>query len=105
MSSSIVKAHGGSKDLLGSKGDLTHLSMMVSDTKAGKSRGVMDKHLDSLIAKTTGLPRQTPIMEGVLSSTKAGIADKDVPELHKVHHVGKTKARRMGQVPFSGSKY
>lgn len=105
MSASIVKSHGGSKDLMGAKGELTHLSMLVSDTKVGRSRAVHEKHLESLISKTTGVARERPIMEGVISDTKVGAKDKDVPELHKVHHKGKTQAKRMGQVPYAGSKY
>ena len=38
-------------------------------------------------------------MDGVLEDTKQGIKDKDVPELHKVHHVGKTQPKRYGQIP------
>jgi hypothetical protein len=105
MSSSIVKAHGGSKDLVGSKGEMAHLGMMVSDTMVGKSRQVSEKHLGSLISKTTGTPREMPVMDGVLSSTKQGVKGTDVPEYHKVHRVGKTQTKRMGQVPFAGSKY
>jgi hypothetical protein len=105
MSSSIVKAHGGSKDLVGSKGEMAHLGMLVGDTMVGKSRQVSEKHLDSLISKTTGTPRETPVMDGVLSSTKQGYKDKDVPELHQVHRVGKTQAKRMGQTPYNGAKY
>lgn len=105
MSSAIVKAHGGSKDLIGQKGQITHLGMFVSDTMAGKRRDVAEKHLDSLISNTTGVPREKPIMEGVLTDTKQGVKDKDVPELHKVHRVGKTQPKRMGQVAYAGSKY
>jgi hypothetical protein len=105
MSSAIVKAHGGSKDLIGQKGEISHLGMFVTDTMVGKHRDVAEKHLDSLIARTTGIPREKPIMEGVLSDTKRGVKDTDVPELHKVHKVSKTQPKRYGQVAFNGPKY
>lgn len=101
----MVKAHGGSKDLLGVKGQIVHSGMFVTNTMIGKDRGVHEKHLDHLISQTTGTPSGRPIMEGVLTSTKHGAMDKDVPELHKTHHRGKTQPKRMGQVPYGGSKY
>lgn len=105
MSASIVKAHGGSKDLTGSRGDMIHLGMFVHNTKAGKVGAVHEAHLENVISQTTGIPIEKPVMDGVLTSTKQGAMDKDVPELHKVHHVGKTKAKRMGQVPYAGKHY
>ena len=95
MSASMIKDHGSSK----------MSGMFVTDTKVGKSRQVAEKHLPSLIAKTTGIARERPVMEGVLSSTKQGIKDKDVPEVHKIHKVGKTQAKKMGMTPYAGPKY
>ena len=105
MSSAIVKAHGGSKDLIGQKGEITHLGMFVTDTKAGKSRQVAEHHLDSLISKTTGTPREKPIMEGVLQDTKQGVKDKSVPEIQKIHNRGKTQPKRYGQTAYAGAMY
>lgn len=105
MSSSIVKAHGGSKDLIGQKGELTHLGMFVSDTKVGRSKQVNEAHLGMLVTKTTGIPREKPVMDGVITDTKSGAKEKAVPELQKVHHRGKTQSKRMGQTPYAGPKY
>jgi hypothetical protein len=105
MSASLVKAHGGSKDLMGSKGQIMNTGMFITNTMAGKDRGIHEKHLSNLIANTTGTPSGKPIMEGVLTSTKHGAMDKDVPELHKTHHRGKTQPKRMGQVPYGGRMY
>ena len=105
MSAHIQKAHGGSKDLLGPRGEIVHRGMFVQDTMVGKTKTVREAHLPNLIAQTTGIPREKPIMDGVLDNTKHGAMDKDVPELHKVHHKSKTQPKSMGQVPYAGPKY
>lgn len=96
MSSSIVKAHTSGHMLGG----------IIHDTMTNVPRDVREKHLDRLIANTTGTPKGKPIMEGVIDSTIPKHM-KDVPELHKIasHEVGKTKTNRMGQVPYSGKYY
>ena len=106
MSSAMVTAHGGSKDIIGSKGESIMASGIIKNTMANSPKDIKEKHLDRLIANTTGIPREKPIMDGVLTSTVPS-GRKDVPELHKVssHDVGKTKTKRMGQVPFAGPKY
>lgn len=106
MSSSIVKAHGGSKNIIGSKGESITLGGILHDTTKNSQKDVREKHLDRLITQTTGIPREKPIMEGVLASTIPEHM-KDVPELHKLakHEVGKTQAKRMGQVPYAGKHY
>ena len=107
MSSSIVKAHGGSKNMVSAqKGEAIVLGGIIHDTKAHMPRDVKEAHLDRLITNTTGIPREKPIMEGVLASTIPSHM-KAVPEFHKVpkHDVGKTKSKRMGQVPYAGPKY
>lgn len=82
-----------------------HSGLFIHDTMVGKTKAVREAHLPNLISQTTGIPREKPIMEGVLDSTKHGIADKDVPELHKVHHKSKTQPKSYGQVPYAGPKY
>lgn len=96
MSDTIVKDHGGRNALSG---------MFVHNTLLHKGKDAKMKHLTGLISQTSGIPREKPIMDGVITSTKQGIADKDVPELHKTHHVGKTKPKSYGQVPYAGPKY
>lgn len=105
MSSSLLKAHGGSKDLIGSKGQIVSSSMFVENTMANKPKSASDKHLENLVANTVGEPKGRPVMDGVLTDTKQGVKDKDVPEIHKVAHKGKTQPKRQGQIPYSGKNY
>lgn len=105
MSASIIKAHGGSKDLLNSNGMIVNGGLFVSDTMAGKPKMARDAHLGHLVANTIGEPTGRPVMEGVLSDTKQGTHSVNVPEIHKVSNKGKTQPKRQGQVPFNGPKY
>jgi hypothetical protein len=102
----MIKAHGGSKNIVGSKGEGIVLGGILKDTMMNAPRDIKEKHLDRLITQTTGLPREKPIMEGVIDSTVPKHM-KAVPEYHKIatHEVGKTKAKRMGQVPYAGKQY
>lgn len=104
MSSAMVKAHGGSKDLITSSGAMS-MSGIIHDTMVNVPKDIKEKHLDSLISKTTGVPMAKPVMDGVI--TKTTPESKAVPEYHKVpdKEVGKTQAKRMGQVPYAGKKY
>ena len=107
MSSSLVKAHGGSKSLQSVEGGGSLvLGGLVMKTTKNVPEDVHMKGLSRLVANTTGIPREKPMMDGVIASTiPTGM--KTVPEYHKVpaSEVGKTKAKRMGQVPFQGPKY
>jgi hypothetical protein len=105
MSASIVRAHGGVKNITGQKGEVMNSGLFITNTMVGKSMPIHEKYLPGLISQTTGIPRERPIMAGVLDDTKQGVRSKDVPELHKVHHVGKTHPQRYGQVPYAGPKY
>lgn len=103
----MVKAHGGSKMLQSVEGGGSLLkSGIVSDTKVGAPKDVHMKGLSRLVSNTTGVPRGEVVMEGVLKSTIP--ADRrDTPEYSKVpsHEQGKTKAKRLGQVPYAGRQY
>jgi hypothetical protein len=107
MSSKLVKAHGGSKMLQSVEGggSLT-LGGLVMKTTKNVQQDVHMRELSRLIANTTGVPSEKPIMSGVIAST-IPMHMKSVPEYHKVPsaEVGKTKAKRMGQVPFAGKMY
>jgi hypothetical protein len=107
MSSALVKAHGGSKMLQSSEGggSLT-LGGLVMKTTKNAPEDVHMKQMSRLIANTTGIPKEKPIMAGVIAST-VPTHMKDVPEYHKVPSadIGKTKTKRMGQVPYAGKKY
>lgn len=82
------------------------LGGILQKTTKNMPEDVHMKGLSRLIANTTGVPREKPIMEGVIAST-VPVGMKAVPEYHKVPaaEVGKTKSKRMGQVPFSGKMY
>ena len=107
MSSAMIRSHGGSKNIISAqKGEAIVLGGIVTNTTGNMPKDVHMRGLDRLISQTTGTPREKPMMEGVLTSTVP--ADrKDTPEYHKVpkHEQGKTKAARMGQVPYAGPKY
>lgn len=107
MSSSLVKAHGGSKTLQSVEGGGSLvLGGLVMKTTKNVPEDVHMKGLSRLVANTTGVPREKPMMDGVIASTiPTGM--KTVPEYHKIpaHDVGKTKAKRMGQVPYQGKMY
>ena len=107
MSSKLVKAHGGSKSLMSVEGggSLT-LGGIIHKTTTNVPGDVHMKGLSRLIANTTGMMSEKPVMDGVIAST-VPVGMKAVPEYHKVPaaDVGKTKAKRMGQVPFSGKMY
>jgi hypothetical protein len=107
MSSKLVKAHGGSKNLVSVEGGgAMMLGGILSKTTTNTQADVHMKGLSRLIAQTTGIPRKEPVMEGVIESTIPSHM-KSVPEYHSVpkSEQGKTQAKRMGQVPFAGPKY
>ena len=104
MSAAMVKAHGGSKDMVSTqrKGGLI-LSGIIKDTMANSPKAVHMKSLENLVANTTGVPRERPIMEGVIASTIPEHM-KDVPELHPVHEKDMTASKMAAGVPYSGNK-
>ena len=103
----MVKAHGGSKNIVSAqKGEAIVLGGIIEKTTTGVPKDVHMKGLSRLISQTTGIPKQEPVMEGVIASTIPAHM-KDTPEIHKVpaHEVGKTKPKREGQIPYAGPKY
>lgn len=103
----MVKAHGGSKSMVSAqKGEAMMLGGIVSKTTTGVQKDVHMRGLSRLVSQTTGVPRQEPVMEGVIESTIPAHM-RPVPEYHSVPkgEVGKTKAKRMGQIPYQGPKY
>jgi hypothetical protein len=107
MSSKMIRAHGGSKNIVSAqRGEAIVLGGIVQNTMANTPKDVHMKGLDRLISQTTGIPREEPIMDGVIAATVPANR-KDTPEISKVakHEQGKTEAKRMGQVPYAGSKY
>lgn len=107
MSASMVKAHGGSRMLQSVEGGGSLMkSGIVHDTMINSPKDAKMRELSRVISNTTGIPREKPIMEGVIQDTlPSGM--RSVPEYKKVpaHDVGKTKTKRMGQVAYAGPKY
>jgi hypothetical protein len=103
----MVKAHGGSRMIQSVEGGGSLvMSGILQNTMANVPKDIHMKGLCRLISNTTGVPKEEPLMEGVISATVPA-SMKSVPEYHKVpeHDQGKTQAKRMGQVPYSGKKY
>lgn len=86
------------------KGGLV-LSSIVKDTMANSPKAVHMKSLEGLVSQTTGIPREKPIMEGVIAST-VPTHMKDVPELHPVpaSEIGKTDNKMAVGTSYAGSK-
>lgn len=83
----------------------TMRSPILHDTMQNAPKDIKEKHLAGLVSKTTGTPMGSPVMSGVLEKTAKG--GRDVPEIHRLPkaEVGKTKSKKMGQVPYAGAKY
>jgi len=104
MSAALVRAHGGSKDLVSTqrKGGLV-LSHIVTDTMVGSPKAVHMRSLEGLVSNTTGIPREKPIMEGVIAST-VPTHMKDVPELHPVHEKDESASKMSVGGTYAGPK-
>lgn len=104
MSAAMVKAHGGSKNIVSTqrKGGLV-LSGIIHDTTANSPKAAHMKSLENLVAQTTGIPRERPIMEGVIAATVPAHM-RDVPELHPVSEEDKTASKMAAGVPYAGDK-
>lgn len=106
MSSAMVRAHGGSKDIVSSqRGGGVVLGGIIRDTMANSPKAVHMKSLEKLVSQTTGVPRERPVMEGVIASTIPSHM-KDVPELHPVpsHEQGKTDSKMAVGGTYAGKK-
>lgn len=95
-------AHGGPKAMTARKGSLV-LSHIVKDTMVGSPQAIHMRGMEGLISQTTGIPRERPIMEGVLASTvPAGM--RDTPELMPVHEKDATASKMGVGRTFPGGK-
>ena len=107
MSSSMLKAHGGPKDMvMTQKKEGLNTRMLVHDTMAGMPRNIHMKHLDLLVQKTQG-ETMPAVMAGVIVDTKHGIRETQVREHEPLAKGvrGKTHPKRSGQVAYSGPEY
>jgi hypothetical protein len=77
----MVRAHGGSKDVVATgRGGGIVLAGILKDTTMNSPKAAHMKSLEKLISQTTGVPREKPIMDGVIAATVPNHM-KDVPEL------------------------
>lgn len=102
----MVRAHGGSRDIVSTqrKGGLV-LSGLIHDTMVNSPKAVHMKSLEGLVSQTTGVPRDRPVMDGVIASTVPAHM-KDTPELHAVdkRDIGKTDSKMAMGVSYAGPK-
>jgi len=104
MSSAMIRAHGGSKDIVSTqRGGGLILSGILRDTMVNSPKAVHMKSLENLVSQTTGIPREKPLMEGVLASTVPAHM-RDVPELHPVHEKDKTASKMAVGGTYAGPK-
>lgn len=104
MSAALVRAHGGSKDIVSTqrKGGLI-LSGILKDTTANSPKAVHMRSLERLVAQTTGIPRERPVMEGVLTATVPA-SRRDAPELMPMHETNKTASKMAVGASYSGDR-
>ena len=104
MSAAMIRAHGGSKDIVSTQrgGGLT-LTGILHDTTMNSPKAAHMKSLDKLVSQTTGVPRERPVMEGVIASTVPAHM-RDVPELHPVHEKNMTVSKMAVGATYSGAK-
>ena len=100
----MVRAHGGSKDIVSTqrKGGLI-LSGILHDTTMNSPKAVHMRSLEKLIAQTTGVPREKPLMDGVLKATVPATM-RDAPELMPNHAENKTASKMAVGGTYSGDK-
>lgn len=104
MSSAMIRAHGGSKDIVSTqRGGGLMLTGILHDTMMNSPKAAHMKSLEKLVSQTTGVPREKPIMEGVIAST-VPTHMRDVPELHPVHEKDATASKMAAGVPYAGTK-
>ena len=104
MSAAMIRAHGGSKDIVSTqRGGGVILSGIIRDTTANSPQAVHMKSLEKVISQTTGVPREKPIMEGVIAATVPAHM-KDTPELHPTHEQDATASKMAVGVPYAGKK-
>ena len=100
----MVRAHGGSKPIVSSqRGGGVVLSGILHDTTMNSPKAAHMKSLEKLVAQTTGVPRERPIMEGVIASTVPAHM-KASPELMPMHETDKTASKMASGVPYAGDK-
>jgi hypothetical protein len=94
MSSAMVKAHGGTKNMVSTqRGEAVVLGGILRNTTGNSPKEAHMKHLDTLISKTTGVDSASPVISGVLTKT-IPMGEEFTPEFHKVSKSDKTHTPR-----------
>ena len=104
MSSSMVKAHGGSKGVVATgRGGGVVLGGIIRDTTMNSPQAVHLKSLERLLSQTTGVPREKPIMDGVIAATVPSHM-RDTPELMPNHDKNMSDSKMAVGGTYSGPK-
>ena len=105
MSQYMISAHGGGKVARTQRDGAVSTGMLVEDTLAGVREPVKMKQLDYLVSNTTGVPRNSSVLDGVLQDTTQGAitGHHTTSEVMKSHEHFATKQGPMGygQVPYA----
>jgi len=100
MSAAMIKAHGGSKDMVNSKGGLI-LTGIIQDTMANSPKSVHMRSLANLVSQTTGVGLGESVMEGVLTAT-VPTDRRATPALQPMHEQDKTASKMAVGGTFAG---
>lgn len=105
MSEYMISAHGGGKVARTQRDGAVSTGMLVRDTTMNTPKSIHMKQLDFLVSNTTGVPRNSAVLDGVLSDTTQGsiTGHKATSEVMKSHEHFATQPGRMsfGQVPYA----
>jgi hypothetical protein len=98
----MIHAHGGGKVARTQRDGGIATDMIVRDTTAHSPAAVHMKQLDYLVSNTTGVARNSAVLEGVLQDTTQGspTGHAATSELMKSHERFATQGT-FGQVPYA----
>jgi hypothetical protein len=104
MSSAMIRAHGGSKGVVSSaRGGGVVLGGILKDTMMNSPKAVHMKSLEKLVANTTGVLREKPIMDGVIAATVPS-SMKDTSELQPNHASNMSDSKMAVGGSYAGPK-
>jgi hypothetical protein len=100
----MIRAHGGSKDIVSTqRGGGLILGGIIKDTMVNSPKAVHMRSLEKLISQTTGVPREKPIMDGVIAATVPN-SMRDVPELQPNHATNMSDSKMAVGGTYAGPK-
>jgi hypothetical protein len=100
----MIRAHGGSKDVVATqRGGGLITAGIIKDTTMNSPVAVHMRSLEKLISQTTGVPRERPIMEGVIAATVPN-SMRDRPELMPNHDKNMSDSKMAVGTTYSGPK-